>query len=182
MIHSLLRGSAVAMALATTIGLASTLTACASSSTAGTNAGSGAGSATTGAGATATSSPSPGSSPTGLGSVNPGGPVHTPGSSAQAQSTTLPRGAKYVAIERLSKSPDGRTLYLVAEAQGGACGNFTVVVQETAGQVRVGLAKIPVKTGMMCPMYITARTFPAKLSSPLGSRPVIDLATGTTAG
>jgi hypothetical protein len=77
----------------------------------------------------------------------------------------------------MTKSPDGRTLYLQTQAQGGACGVFTVVVEESATQVHVGLAKMPVKTGVMCPMYVTERTFPAKLSGPIGTRSVIDLAT-----
>jgi len=183
MIHGLLRGGAVATAVAATIGLASTLTACASSTTA--NAGS-AGSTVSG-----TATPTPTLTPTGAtsspsGSINPGGPVRptpsTSSSTAQAQSATLPSGAKYVVIDHMSKSTDGRTLYLQTEAQGGACGNYTVVVDESSTQVHVGLAKLPVKTGVMCPMYIAERTFPAKLSSPVGNRTVVDLATNAPVG
>jgi hypothetical protein len=178
MVHSLLRGGAVAAALAATIGLASTLTACASSTTTSANAGS-AGDIT---GAATTPAPSASSSPSPTKPVNPGGPVQTPSSTAQAQTATLPSGAKYVGIQRESQSTDGRTLYLVAEAQGGACGNFTVVLQESATAVHIGLAKMPVKTNVVCPMYITARTFQAKLASPVGNRAVIDLATNAPVG
>jgi hypothetical protein len=87
-----------------------------------------------------------------------------------------------VPLEGYTKSPDGRTLYLQAMARGGACGQYTVVLQESSTQVRVGLAQLPVKTGVICPMYIAERSFPARLSSPLGTRTVIDLATGTAAG
>ncbi len=182
MIHGLLRGGAVATALAATIGLASTLTACASSTTT-TNAGS-TGNSVTGS-ATPTSA-STGATPSPSASINPGGPIKSsPSATAtttQAQSATLPSGAKFVAIDHMTKSADGRTLYLQTEAQGGACGNFTVVVQESSTQVHVGLAKLPVKTGVMCPMYLAERTFPAKLSSALGNRAVIDLATNAPVG
>jgi len=46
----------------------------------------------------------------------------------------------------------------------------------------VGLAQMPVKTGVMCPMYMAAKNFPAKLATPVGNRAVIDLATGAPAG
>jgi hypothetical protein len=184
MVHGLLRGGAVATALAATIGLASTLTACASSTTTA-NAGSAANTVSGTVTPTPTSS-STGATSTPSGSINPGGPVQpipsASSTTAQAQSATLPSGAKYVAIDHMSKSTDGRTLYLQTEAQGGACGNYTVVVQESSTQVHVGLAKLPVKTGVMCPMYVAERTFPAKLSSPVGNRAVIDLATNAPVG
>ena len=182
MIHSLLRGSAVATALAATIGLASTLTACASSTTSANAGSSVPNSATPTPTSTATTSASP--APSASSSINPGGPMRpTPSSStAQPQAATLPPGAKYMPIERLSQSTDGRTLNLTIMAQGGACGIYTVVVQESAAVVHVGLAKMPVKTGVMCPMYVAEKTFQAKLSGPVGSRSVIDLATNAPIG
>jgi hypothetical protein len=184
MVHNLLRGGTVAAAVAAAIGLASTLAACASTAST-VNAGNGA-AATASATAPASSpaaSPSASASSS-AGTVNPGGPAEPTGtaSTAQAQAATLPSGAKYVAIDRMTKSSDGKKLYLSAEAQGGACGNFTVVVQESSAQVHVGLAKLPVKTGVMCPMYIAERTFTATLASPVGGRSVIDLADNSTLG
>jgi hypothetical protein len=175
MIHSLLRGSAVATALAATIGLASTLTACASSNTSANAGSSVPNTATPTSTATTAASPAPSVS----GSINPGGPVKPMPSvsTTQTQAATLPSGAKFTPIEHLSQSPDGRTLNLAIMAQGGACGIYTVVVQESAAVVHVGLAKMPVKTGVMCPMYVAEKAFPAKLSSPVGNRSVIDLAT-----
>jgi hypothetical protein len=63
-------------------------------------------------------------------------------------------------------------------AQAGACGRYTVVLQESSTQVAVGLAHLPVKVGVMCPMLVRIASFPAHLSAPLGSRTIIDLATG----
>jgi hypothetical protein len=48
--------------------------------------------------------------------------------------------------------------------------------------VHVGLAQLEPKVGVMCPMYIGPRTFPVQLSSPVGAREVIDLATGKRIG
>jgi hypothetical protein len=56
------------------------------------------------------------------------------------------------------------------------------VVQESSSQVAVGLAHLPVKVGIMCPMLVRIADFPAHLSAPLGNRPVTDLATGKSAG
>jgi len=184
MVHNLLRGGAFAAGFAA-IGLASTLAACASTSTGTVGAGSG-GSPTTVPTTIATPSVSASASPPAPASpsatVNPGGPIITsPVASPEAQSGNLPTGAKYVAIQGHTRSPDGRTIYLQIEARGGACGLYTVVVQESSSQVRVGMAQMPVKTGVMCPMYIAERSYPAHLSAPLGSRVVIDLATGRPA-
>jgi hypothetical protein len=116
-------------------------------------------------------------------SVNPGGPVQQgPLATPQAQVNVQPDKTSLVPIEQLGRSADGRTLYLEVEAQSGACGHYDVVVQETSTQVRVGLAHVPPKVGVMCPMLVRAATFPAVLSAPLGNRPVIDLATGKRIG
>jgi hypothetical protein len=99
-----------------------------------------------------------------------------------AQAAALPAGAKFSPIESLGRSADGRTLYLEIMSQAGACGRYVVVVEESSSQVSVGLAHLPVKVGVMCPMLVHIADFPAKLSAPLGNRPVIDLATGKSAG
>lgn len=168
------RGGAIAVALAA-FGLASTLAACASS-----NSGSPVGSGST----TVRSVPMiPAPSPTGSPSVNPGGPVSpAPTGSAAAQLSEPPAGAKYVPIMQESQSSDGRTLSLEIEARGGACGQYVVVVQQSPGAVRVGLAQLPVRKGVMCPMFIGPRTFHAQLSSPLDGRPLFDLANGAQLG
>lgn len=169
------------------------LAACASDKTVGTSA---AGSSVTGsaspslspspsatAGGTPSAAPSsaPPAAPTGT--VNPGGPnqgvqLATP----VAQDGAIPAGAKFTPIESLGRSADGRTLYLEIMAQAGACGRYVVVVEETSSQVSVGLVHQPVKVGVMCPMLVRIADFPAYLSAPLGNRPVIDLATGKSAG
>lgn len=176
MVDSVRRGGAIAVTL-TVMGLASVLAACASSNTVSPAAD----------GTTATSARSapmlPFPSPTTSQSVNPGGrmsPVPSP--SAATQVTEPPSTAKYVPIDQATKSADGRTLYLQIEARGGACGNYLVVVQQSASKVSVGLAQLPVRTGVMCPMYIGPRIFTATLSSPVGSRPLIDLANGARLG
>jgi hypothetical protein len=133
--------------------------------------------------------PSPSSAPGGAGSnsatpvtppssVNPGGPVVGQLGTPVAQATVIPAGAKYVPIESIGRSSDGRTLYLEIMSQAGACGRYVVVVQESSTQVSVGLAHLPVKVGVMCPMLVRIADFPAHLSAPLGSRTIIDLATG----
>jgi hypothetical protein len=196
MVSSLLRGGTVGAALAVTIGLASTLAACASSTT---NAnGSPVGAAGTATGTIHGIAPTPPTSPpvisssptTAPTSVNPGGPIRTappspvplPTVSEPAPVTTPPARSKYVPIDQETQSADGRTLYLQIEAHGGACGQYIVVLQQSAADVRVGLAQLEPRVGVMCPMYIGPRTFPVKLSSPVGAREVIDLATGKRLG
>lgn len=178
MVDSVRRGSAIAVAL-TVMGLASVLASCASSNTVSPAADGTAASS-------AQSAPMvPVPSPTTSQSVNPGGrmsPAPSPSPSAATQVTEPPSTAKYVPIDKATRSADGRTLYLQIEARGGACGNYLVVVQQSASRVAVGLAQLPVRTGVMCPMYIGPRIFPATLSSPLGSRPLVDLANGATLG
>jgi hypothetical protein len=192
MVSSLLRGGTVGAALAVTIGLASTLAACASSTTSANGSPVGAAGTIHGVAPTPPTSPpvissSPTTSPT---SVNPGGPIRAappspvplPTVSEPAPVTTPPARSKYVPIDQETQSADGRTLYLQIEAHGGACGQYIVVLQQSASDVRVGLAQLEPRVGVMCPMYIGPRTFPVKLSSPVGAREVIDLATGKRLG
>jgi len=197
MVSSLLRGGTVGAALAVTIGLASTLAACASATTSANGSPAGAAGAASGAVTSAVASPSTSptpSSPLSPGaptSVNPGGPMRTvppmptaPSSTSAPAATvpTAPAHSKYVPIDQETQSADGRTLYLEIEAHGGACGQYLVVLQQSASDVHVGLAQLQPKVGVMCPMYIGPRTFPVKLSSPVGAREVIDLATGKRLG
>jgi hypothetical protein len=102
----------------------------------------------------------------------PGGVVLTP----KAQLTTVPSG-KLVQFTSAQHSEDGRTLYLGIESQGGACGQYDVVVQQTGSSVSVGLVQLP-SGGRVCPMYVTHMLVTAKLSAPLERRRVIDLANG----
>lgn len=184
MVHSVSRGGGIAAALAA-IGLASTLAACASSNSASPAAASDAGSSS------ARSAPmipgpsptTPAASPTASQPVNPGGRMSpAPIASPVQQLTEPPAKSKYVPIEQASQSSDGQTLYLEIEARGGACGQYVVVVQQSATQVAVGIAQLPVRTGVMCPMFIGPRTFTAKLDNPVGTRTVVDLANGARLG
>jgi hypothetical protein len=168
-----------AAALITLLGV----TACASAQT-GTTAGSGqSGSAAAGSTPTAGAVGGPTSGPTGSattpgGVVNPGGPVGTP----KGQSSTPPANSTLVGFEGLTKSSDGKTVYLSAMAGGGACGEYEVVVQETSTTVKLGLAHLtPAKT-VPCPMFVKETQFPAHLSSPLGDRQVFDLSGGQSVG
>jgi len=178
--------NSVAAAAATALLLAGALAACASDKTIGSGA---AGNPVSSAASpSASASPSvgaasPAPSAAGTQSVNPGGPAQglqlaTP----VAQDGAIPAGAKYAPIENVGRSSDGRTLYLEIMSQAGACGRYVVVVEESSSQVSVGLAHLPVKVGVMCPMLVRITDFPAHLSAPLGNRPVIDLATGKAAG
>ena len=126
------------------------------------------------------SSPSP-STPAGAGTTTgaspvipgPGGIVVTP----QAQVPTTPSGGKLTAFTSAAHSADGRTLYLGIESQGGACGQYDVVLQQTGSSVSVGLVHLS-SGGRICPMYVTHMLVEAKLSAPLERRRVIDLANG----
>lgn len=181
----LLRGGAAGAALAVvTVGLASTLAACASSTNAAN--GSPVGAAGTTSGSTVTNSPTPTSTtpPSPPSTINPGGPMSpvptAPPASPSPGSvlTAPPAKSRYAPIDQKTQSADGRTLYLEIEARGGACGQYVVVLQQSASEVRVGLAQLEPKVGVMCPNFIGPRTFSVSLSSPVGTRPVIDLATG----
>jgi hypothetical protein len=127
-------------------------------------------------GATAPATGSTGSGTnTGTSTVNPGGIMVYPND----QLTTAPAGTKYVLFDSAAHSKDGRTLYLGIESQGGACGKYDVVAQESSGSVSVGLIHVSAGT-QMCPMYVAHMLVVAKLSAPLDGRRVIDLANGQT--
>jgi hypothetical protein len=69
------------------------------------------------------------------------------------------------------------TLYVGVESQGGACGQYDVVLEQTSTTVSVGLVHLA-SGGRVCPMYVTHMLIPAKLSSPLAGRTVVDLENG----
>lgn len=100
-----------------------------------------------------------------------GGIATTP----KAQVSTVPAGAKLVAFDSAARSKDGMTLYLGIMSQGGACGQYDVVLQQNGGTVRVGLAHLP-SGGRVCPMYVAHMLVEAKLSAPLTGGSVVDLA------
>ena len=134
-------------------------------------------SAAASSGATASSSASASSSATS--SNHPmipttGGIVVTP----QAQVSTTPTG-KLTGFTTAAHSADGLTLYLGIESQGGACGQYDVVLQQTSSSVSVGLVHLS-SGGRMCPMYVAHMLVQAKLAAPLDGRRVIDLANGQT--
>ena len=104
-----------------------------------------------------------------------GGPVITP----KAQVSAAPAGTKLTAFESAAHSADGRKLYLGLESQGGACGQYNVVVQQTSSTVSVGLVHLSAG-GVMCPMFVTHTLVVATLANPLDGRTVIDLANGQT--
>jgi hypothetical protein len=174
-------GRSAVVRTAAVAALALALAGCASRSAAGAD-----GSGSIGAGAAPSSTAATSSSPSATASlpvpVNPGGPVDGAGPLATpaAQVGGLPPGAKLVGFQGATRSSDGRTLYLLAEARGGACGVYDVVVKETSTRVQVGLASVPAKTSVVCPMIVRLETFPVHLSAPVGSRAVVDLATGRT--
>lgn len=141
--------------------------------------------------ATSTASPSPpavssapasapGSAAPGTSSsVNPGGPmIGLPVASPDAQVTQLPAGATYIPFDGVSATSDGMTLYLSFEATG--CGSYDAVAQQSTATVKVGIAHVPPAAGAMCPMYVTFKNMEVRLSAPLGSRSVVDLANGQT--
>lgn len=94
-----------------------------------------------------------------------------------AQVSTIPAGGRLTAFDSASSSSDGRTLYLGLESQGGACGQYDVVLQQSSTNVQVGLVHLS-SAGKMCPMYVTHILVTAKLSAPLAGRTVVDLANG----
>lgn len=95
--------------------------------------------------------------------------------SPKAQLSAVPAGAKLVAFDSASRSKDSMTLYLGIESQGGACGQYDVVLQQNGGTVRAGLVHLPA-TSRVCPMYVAHMLIAAKLSAPLSDGSVVDLA------
>ena len=169
--------------------VAGSVAACASSSPAAT---SGAGSSGTPSGgasvvvspssvpssvaAPTSSSASPSAAPTSPGSpsVNPGGGMVI---APQTQLQSPPAGQKLTAFDSVTGSSSGTTLFLGLLSQGGACGRYDVVVEQSASSVGLGLVHLPA-TSRICPMYMAHMSVEAKLSAPLDGRPVVDLATG----
>jgi hypothetical protein len=97
----------------------------------------------------------------------------------QAQLPATPSGGKLTEFLTAAHSADGRTLYLGIESQGGACGQYDVVLQQSGGSVSAGLVHLSAG-GRICPMYVAHMLVEAKLSAPLDGRRVIDLANGQT--
>ncbi|HTJ67499.1 MAG TPA: hypothetical protein VL551_08235 [Actinospica sp.] len=141
------------------------------------------GSATSPSAAGTTASPSPSASASSSGSaassgtpsVNPGGIDITP----RAQTSTTSASTKFTAFESAGHSADGRTLYLGIESQGGACGQYDVVLQQSSSTVSVGLVHLS-SGGKICPMYVAHMVVKATLAAPLNGRRVVDLANGQT--
>ena len=186
---ALTAGTIGALLLAGTAACASSTTAASSSdaSSVPVSTGSSAaasGTATGGASASASSAASSSASATaGAGSTgsshatlpSDGGIVITP----QAQVPMTPSGGKLTAFTSAAHSSDGRTLYLGIESQGGACGQYDVVLQQSGSTVSVGLVHLS-SGGRICPMYVAHMLVEAQLSAPLDGRRVIDLANGQT--
>jgi hypothetical protein len=183
-------GGAALIVLLGLAGCAST-TAGASSSTvpiAGGSPSLGAGTPSTGTGTGATTPPTvpaapgtpanPGGSTTPPVAANPGGPINAPVS----QVGNAPAGSKMVIFEGVSRSADGKTLYMTATAGGGACGQYDAVLQESSGTVKIGLAQLPNTKALPCPMFVRLTQFPVTLSAPIGDRQIIDLANGQVVG
>ncbi len=97
--------------------------------------------------------------------------------SPQAQVPTAPTGNKLIPFDSAAHSADGRTIYLGLESEGGACGQYDVVLQQTGTTVSAGLAHLS-SGGHVCPMYVAHMLVEVKLSAPLDGRRVIDLANG----
>lgn len=104
--------------------------------------------------------------------INPGGVIQMP----KAQLSTMPAG-QLTPFDSVSQSADGRTLYMGLESMGGACGQYDVVLKESSATVDLGLVHLP-PGRVMCPMYEAHILVEAKLTAPLGSRDVVDLANG----
>ena len=166
--------------------------ACASSGTAASSsdtsslpvsAGSSAGMGVQSTGSPSASASASSSAPAGAGSTTTSGTATSPSVggvvvSPKAQVSSTPT-TKLTAFTSAAHSLDGRTLYLGIESQGGACGQYEVVLQQSGTTVGVGLVHLPAG-GRVCPMYVTHMLVEAKLSAPLERRRVIDLANGQT--
>ena len=95
----------------------------------------------------------------------------------QSQLQSPPAGQKLTAFDSVTGNSSSTTLYLGLLSQGGACGRYDVVVEQSASSVGLGLVHLPA-TSRICPMYMAHMSVEAKLSAPLDERPVVDLATG----
>lgn len=154
-------------------------TACASAtkSVSVSEGGSSSGAATASASPSASASASAGASatPSNHTMIPAGGTLVTP----KAQLSAVPAGQKLTAFQTAAHSADGKTLYLGLESQGGACGQYDVVLQQTGSTVSVGLVHLS-SGGVMCPMFVGHTLVVAQLSAPLDGRHVVDLADGQT--
>jgi hypothetical protein len=172
--------------------VAGSVAACASSSpTAASGAGS-SGAPSTGANVVASpsnspspgaspSSPAPASAPTSVAPSSPGSTAVNPGGgmviAPQAQLQSPPAGQKLTAFDSVTGNSSGTILYAGLLSQGGACGQYDVVLEQSALSVGLGLVHLP-SSSRICPMYMGHMSVEAKLSAPLDGRPVVDLATG----
>ena len=95
----------------------------------------------------------------------------------QAEFATVPSGAKLTVLDSAASSKDGLTLYLGFEADGGKCGMYDVVLEPSSKDMGVGVVH-RATSEQACPMQETEVQIVVKLSTPLGLRPVLDLATG----
>jgi hypothetical protein len=175
-----LAGATACASSATTAGSSDSSTvpvsAGSSPAAAGTASGSASASAPGSGAASSSASAGAGSTPSNYPMIpSTGGIVVTP----QAQVTAPPAATKLVAFTSAAHSADGRTLYLGIESQGGACGQYDVVVQQTGTTVSLGLVHLAAGA-RICPMYVTRMLVAGKLSAPLDGRRVIDLANGQT--
>lgn len=125
------------------------------------------------------SSSSPSASPSttaspGMTGVNPGGAMVV---APQSQLASPPAGQKLTAFDSVTRNSDGTILYLGLFSQGGSCGQYDVVLEQSASSVSLGLVHLSSER-QICPMYVAHMSVEAKLSAPLDGRPVVDLATG----
>ena len=124
------------------------------------------------------STPAPKSTAPATGSTTEGHPLivfyqTTP----RAELTVVPAGAKFTPLETAASSRDGRTLYLGFDIDGGECGTYEVVLEPKRKAMEAGVLHLTAG-GRACSPQDTNVTLLVKLSSPLGLRPVVDLATG----
>ncbi|WP_157436556.1 hypothetical protein [Actinospica robiniae] len=181
---SLLVGAAGALALTAALG------GCASSETTPTGSGVGTVAVTVNSPSAASSAPSAPASPTSASSA----PASVASPSAHAPTTTsaggggsmatpkqvlsaAPAGAKLVSFDDATASSDGRTLYVELESMGGACGQYDVVLQQSASAVKVGLVHLS-SGGHVCPQFVGPMRIAVALAAPLSGRPVVDLSDG----
>ena len=167
--------------------VASSVAACASSSPASAAGSSGAPSSGGSVIVSPSSSPSPAATPSsastspstaatspGATGINPGGAMVV---APQTQLPSPPAGQKLTAFDSVTRNSDGTILYLGLFSQGGSCGQYDVVLEQSASSVGLGLVHLSSER-QVCPMYVAHMSVEAKLSAPLDGRPVVDLATG----
>lgn len=102
-----------------------------------------------------------------------GGTVTTPKQVLAA----APAGTKLTSFDGATASADGRTVYVQLESMGGACGQYDVVLQQSASAVKVGLVHLT-SGGHVCPQFVGPMRIAVALAAPIASRPLVDLADG----